>query len=189
MSVQSSHSAVVPVIRSDIKDGGSDPLRDVHPRVKTAGCPGAHSGCTAQSAQAGSAPSSSAELRDQRLHTVAAGESPITRTQPHSPGSPVYRLFFRHAFTNLSAAPYQRAIRRVGARLLGRWRGLSAVLVWPIRWSPALYIYTSPSLGRMSASAASRSLTHGSADRTTWRTPGLQIRVTSWCSGIPHARD
>ena len=48
--------------------------------------------------------------------------------------------------------------RRVGARLFGRWRGLSAVPVWPIGWAPVLYIYTSPSLGRMSASAAGRVL-------------------------------
>ena len=34
--------------------------------------------------------------------------------------------------------------------------GLSAVPVWPIGWSPVLYIYTSPSLGRISASAADR---------------------------------
>jgi hypothetical protein len=46
--------------------------------------------------------------------------------------------------------------RRVRARLFSRWRGLSAVPVWSIGWSPVLYIYTSPSLGRMSASAADR---------------------------------
>jgi len=49
-----------------------------------------------------------------------------------------------------------RADRRVGARLFGRWRGLSAVPVWPIGWSLVLYIYTSSPLGLMSASAALR---------------------------------
>jgi hypothetical protein len=45
---------------------------------------------------------------------------------------------------------------------LGVGGGISAVPVWPIGWSPVLYIYTSPSLGRMSASAAYRA--PGSAD-------------------------
>ena len=43
--------------------------------------------------------------------------------------------------------------------------GLSAVPVWPIGWSLVLYIYTSPSLGRMSASAADR----GEGSRTRAR--------------------
>src|SRR5262249_11259774 len=50
-------------------------------------------------------------------------------------------------------APVGRAERRLSARLFGRWRSLSAVLVWPIGWSPVLYIYTSLFLGRMSESA------------------------------------
>src|SRR5262249_18343169 len=63
---------------------------------------------------------------------------------------------------------------RVGARLSTR-----ASRSWPPA-SPGYgskdepptdrYIYASALSGRMSASAASRSLTHGSADRTTWRT-------------------
>jgi hypothetical protein len=32
-----------------------------------------------------------------------------------------------------------RPERRVGARLFGRWRGLSAVPVWPIGWPPVPY--------------------------------------------------
>ena len=62
-----------------------------------------------------------------------------------------------HGRGQQGALSRRRTERRVGARLFGRWRGLSAVPVWPIGWSLVLYIYTSPSfLGRMSVSAAMR---------------------------------
>jgi hypothetical protein len=35
----------------------------------------------------------------------------------------------------------------VGARLFGAFAGLSAVPVWPVGWSPVLYIYASSPLG------------------------------------------
>jgi len=76
---------------------------------------------------------------------------------------------------------HRRAERRVGARLFGRWRGLSAVPVWPIGWSLVLYIYTSPSLGRMSASAASRSYGAPRSDR-------LAVAVLAWISGAMTGR-
>ena len=46
--------------------------------------------------------------------------------------------------------------------------GLSTVPVWPIGWSAVLYIYTSPSLGRMSASAAFR-VVWANAQPAWWR--------------------
>ena len=61
---------------------------------------------------------------------------------------------------------YDRLVRLCGAKgaplggstrgYFGRRRDRSAVPVWRIGWSSVLYIYTSPSSGRMSASAADR---------------------------------
>jgi hypothetical protein len=73
---------------------------------------------------------------------------------------------------------HRRTERRVGARLFGRWRGLSAVPVWPIGWSLVLYIYTSPSLGQMSGSAAPRVFVLSHPNRGTSREGEASIALS-----------
>jgi hypothetical protein len=89
------------------------------------------------------------------LASVQSPTEPNAERRVHTPEATQIAQIRRSA-TDRANKPTGAQRRRVGARLSGRWRGLSAVPVWPIEWSPVLYIYTSPSLGRMSASAAMR---------------------------------
>jgi hypothetical protein len=75
------------------------------------------------------------------------------RSSPQVADAPIHLLCTGSAVIIRWSQPPRSAGRRAVIWLLA---GPSAVPVWPIGLSPVLYIYTSPSLGRMSASAALR---------------------------------
>jgi hypothetical protein len=117
---------------------------DLNPAAKGSGpCPGPASSPARRRQLRPSGPGSygTARCESRNADRSAGSAAEASDHQDQDPRRAEYRVLIGILLDPIQVRMH--ADRRVGARLFGRWRGISAASVWPIGWSPVLYIYTS----------------------------------------------